>query len=82
MIGANDVAERLAPLLRYCPSPRAARWMLLLGWAGGQPAAVREKVGEHAADRPELAPVLAEYDAIDQEMDSWSQAREALRAFA
>jgi hypothetical protein len=81
-IPAYSLAEGVAPLLSICPSPVWARRLLLLGWAGGQPAAVREAVGQWSADKPELAPVLAEYDAIDQEMSSWPEAREALRAFA
>ncbi len=81
-IGAHDVAQRLAPLLALVPSARAARAMLLLGWAGGQPAAIRVAVGHHGGADPAIAAVLADYDAIPQEMNSWPQAREALRGFA
>jgi hypothetical protein len=76
-IGADTLVERLAPALVVAPSPQVVRWMLLLGWASGQPASVREVIGEHAGSVPEVAAVLAEYDAYP-EYTSWPRARAGL----
>jgi hypothetical protein len=78
-IGVDAKVTALAPLLRYGASPAAVRSMLVLGWASGQPAAVRKAAGEHATAAP-LAPVLVEYDALPQ-FTGWPAAKEGLRAF-
>jgi hypothetical protein len=77
-LGAHTRAAALARLLAICPSPHAARAMLLLGWAGGHPASVRAAVGEHAGDDPGLRAVLADYDALPIAVKAWPSARAAL----
>jgi hypothetical protein len=76
-IGVDTRIERLARTLAVAPSPQIVRWMLVLGWASGQPASVREVIGEHAGADPAIAAVLAEYD----DYTSWPRARAALAAF-
>ncbi len=80
MIGADGDLARWAPLLTHAPSPSATRQMLVLGWASGQPAAVRAAIGKHGGTAPAIAAVLAEYDALPQ-FASWPAARAGLTAF-
>lgn len=80
-IGLDQKLTRWARVLELAPSPSATRKLLLLGWASGQPASVREAVGKAAAGHKTLGPVLAEYDALPQ-FSSWSQARAAMTTFA
>jgi hypothetical protein len=54
--------------------------MLVLGWASGQPAAVREAIGTHGGGAAAIATVLAEYDALP-EFTSWPRARAGLEPF-
>ncbi|MCE9576133.1 MAG: hypothetical protein K8W52_23495 [Deltaproteobacteria bacterium] len=80
MIGVDSDLARWATLLGHAPSPSATRQMLVLGWASGQPAAVREAIGAHGGASPAIAAVLAEYDALPQ-FTSWPAARAGLTAF-
>ena len=63
------------------PSPRLARNLLLLGWASGQPAAVRAAVGAAGGHHAAIAEVLAQYDALP-EFTSWPRARAVLPTYA
>jgi hypothetical protein len=76
-LGVDQRASRWARVLAVAPSPMATRRLLLLGWASGQPAAVREAVGKAAKGQSTLEPVLAEYDQLPQ-FDSWAAARAAM----
>ena len=78
--GLHLQLEQWATVLAVAPSPMATRRLLLLGWASGQPAAVREAVGEAARGQATLTPILAEYDALPQ-FTSWPVARAAMSAF-
>ena len=81
VIGIDTALERWAGVLALAPSPSATRRLLLLGWASGQPAAVRGAIGKAAGDHATLEPILAEYDALPQ-FPSWSIARAAMAAYA
>jgi hypothetical protein len=73
-IGVDWKVNALAPLLGVAPSAQAARWMLALGCASGQPASVREAVGEHGGGEG-IDRLLAEYDSLP-EIESLPAARE------
>ena len=79
-IGVDSAVERWAAVLAVAPSAVAARQMLILGWASGQPASVREAVAAHGAD-PAIAAVLADYAALP-EFTTWPRARAGLADFA
>jgi len=79
-IGSASHAEGFAPLLSHAPSAELARLLLVLGWAGGQPASVRKKVGKHGKRDEAVQAVLAEYDTIPGDIQRWLAAREALLA--
>ncbi len=80
-IGLQHRLIQWASVLAVAPSPSATRKLLLLGWASGQPAAVREAIGTAAAGHATLAPVLADYDRLPQ-FKSWPEARAALPTYA
>ncbi|MBK9036737.1 MAG: hypothetical protein IPL61_36725 [Myxococcales bacterium] len=79
--GIHKDLARWAGALAVAPSPRLARQLLLLGWASGQPAAVRAAVGEAAGAEAALAPLLEEFDLLPQ-FTSWPRAREVLPTYA
>lgn len=81
VIGIDHALTELAPALAAVPSARVARQLLLLGWASGQPASVREAVGEAGAGHAAIAEVLAQYDSLPQ-FTSWPRARAVLPTYA
>ncbi len=80
-LGIHDDLGRWASVLAIAPSPSATRRLLLLGWASGQPAHVRDAVGKAAKGHASLATVLADYDRLPQ-FTSWPEARAAMPTFA
>ena len=80
-LGIDSDLSRWAKVLAIAPSPSATRRLLLLGWASGQPADVREAIGEAATGHATLASILAEYDGLPQ-FTSWATARTALSTYA
>ena len=80
-IGLDQQLTRWAGALAAAPSARATRQLLLLGWASGQPASVREAVGEAAGAHSAVAEVLAQYDTLP-EFTSWPRARAVLPTYA
>ena len=80
-IGIDTQLTRIAAGLGQVPSPRLARNLLLLGWASGQPAAVRAAVGAAGGHHAAIAEVLAQYDTLP-EFTSWPRARAVLPTYA
>ena len=80
-LGIDRQLIDLAPTLAASASPRLARQLLLLGWASGQPAAVRAAVGAAGATHAAIAAVLTQYDALP-EFTSWPRARAVLPTYA
>lgn len=81
VIGLDQQLKRWAGALAVAPSARATRQLLLLGWASGQPAAVREAVGAAGGHHAAVAEVLAQYDTLP-EFTSWPRARAVLPTYA
>jgi hypothetical protein len=79
--GIEGRLSSIAAGLGYVASPRLARHLLLLGWASGQPAAVRAAVGQAGGHHAAIALVLAQYDALP-EFTSWPRARAVLPTYA
>ncbi|HVV88424.1 MAG TPA: hypothetical protein VHE35_35520 [Kofleriaceae bacterium] len=80
-LGLDHDLAQWARVLAIAPSPSATRRLLLLGWASGQPASVREAIGKAASGQAALAPILADYDRLPQ-FASWQGARAAMKAYA
>ncbi|MEZ4401217.1 MAG: hypothetical protein R3B06_14420 [Kofleriaceae bacterium] len=80
-LGLDRTLVQLAAALAVAASPQATRQLLLLGWASGQPAAVRAAVGQAAGHHAALTAVLEEYDGLP-EFTSWPRARAALPTYA
>ena len=80
-LGLHHDLEVWSKVLRSAPSPSATRRMLLLGWASGQPASVRQAIGDAAKGHASLEAVLADYDRLPQ-FKSWPDARAAMSSYA
>jgi hypothetical protein len=79
--GLEQELARWASVLTVAPSPMATKRLLLLGWASGQPAAVRDAIGKAARGQSTLEPILAEYDRLPQ-FTSWTAARSAMTTYS